>query len=99
MQCGREVQTFWKKQCPHLRKGPPLIPDLSLMNLVHTFPSYMIHFNIILSSKPCIWSFPLRLPDQNLVFISYHLQVWYMPAGLIIPDLMIHIILGKEHKV
>jgi len=36
----------------HVRNSPPLVPILSQMNPVHTFPSYFIkiHFNIMLPS-------------------------------------------------
>jgi hypothetical protein len=56
-----------------VHKRPPLIPILSQMRPVRTFPSYFprVHSNIILPSTSVSseWPLPFRFSDQNFVCI------------------------------
>jgi hypothetical protein len=47
----------------HVHSGPPVLPMLSQMNLIHTITPYffMIHFSIILSSTPSCLKCPADL--------------------------------------
>jgi hypothetical protein len=58
----------------HVHKNPPLVPVLSQMNSVHSFPHYFpkIHSKIDLSSTPrySAWCLSCRFSDQNYVCIS-----------------------------
>jgi len=55
--------------------SPPLVPILSQINPVHTFPPYFptILSNIIFSPMPMSseWSLPFRFSNQNFVSIFY----------------------------
>jgi hypothetical protein len=58
-----------------IHKSPPLVPILSKINSVQTYPPYSlkIHSNIIFLYSPtsCELSFSLRFLDENFVCISY----------------------------
>jgi hypothetical protein len=55
-----------------VRNSPSLVPILSQMNPVHTFPRYFpnIHSNIILPSTPLSseWSLSFRFSNQNILY-------------------------------
>jgi hypothetical protein len=64
-------------------KTPPMVPIVSHMHPVHTFPSYFyeIRSNIILTSTPrsSEWSLPFRFHDQNFVCTSHLTHAYHMP--------------------
>jgi len=64
-------------------KCPQMVPILSHMHPVHTFPSYFpnIHSNIIFPSTPCssMWSLPSKFYDQSFVYVSHLSHTCYMP--------------------
>jgi hypothetical protein len=67
-----------------LHKSPPLSPNLSQMNPVHTFPPCFrnIHLNVISPSTPLSyeWSLPFRFSDQNFVCISHLSRACCLPC-------------------
>jgi hypothetical protein len=67
---GQEIpRSLWK---PKVHKGPSLVPILSQMNPVHTFPPYLpkIHSNIIFPSM--LRSFEWSLPSDGYTnYIKY----------------------------
>jgi hypothetical protein len=69
----------------HICKSPPLVPILSHMNPVHTFPPYFpkIHSNIILisTSRSYKWSLAFRILNQNIVCISQLSHPCYIPCS------------------
>jgi hypothetical protein len=74
-QLFKNFQTLlWSPKFPYrVLKIPPLVPLLSLVNPVHTTPSYFsrVHFNIILP-PPCMssfWCLSFWLSHQNPVCI------------------------------
>jgi len=76
---------FWKpKVCYHVNNSAQLVPILSQIRLVHTFPPYFlkIHFNIILPStrRSSEKSLPFRFSDQNFVHISQLSHARYIPC-------------------
>jgi len=68
--------------------SPPLVPILSQIHPVHTYPPYFpkIYFNIILPSMPMssVWSLSVRFCDQNCLYI-FHLMRATCLAHLILP--------------
>jgi hypothetical protein len=66
-----------------VHNSPTLVPILSLMHPVHTFPPYFpnIHSNITIPSTPrsSEWSLPFRFSNQDTVRISRLSHACYMP--------------------
>jgi hypothetical protein len=64
---------------------PPLLPILSHMHPVHTFPPCFPkdHSNIILPSMPMSseWSLPFRISEQNFTYIPHVSYACYMPRA------------------
>jgi hypothetical protein len=86
-----------------LTKSPPLVPNFSKMNPVHSFPHYFpeILSNIIFPSTPrsSEWSLPFKFPIQNSVCIFHLSYVCYMPSYLILLDMIILIIFSELYKL
>jgi len=73
-----------RQEIPHLlwnpkvsvHKGPPVVPILSQMHSVHTFPPHFpkIHSNIIIPSKPRYseWSHPSQYRKVNIISFRIH---------------------------
>jgi len=59
-----------------------MVPIMSQMNPIHTFPPYFskFHSNIILQTMPMSseWSLPFRFSDQNFLRISHLTHACYM---------------------
>ena len=85
-----------------IHKCPPLVAILSHINLVHapTSHSLNIHFNIIIPSMPesCTLSLTLRFLYQNPVYTSPLPTTCYMPAHLILLDLITRIKFGEQYR-
>jgi hypothetical protein len=45
------------------------------------------------------WSLPFRFSNQNFTCISHHSNAWYVPAPLILLDLITLIIFGEAFKL
>ena len=80
----------------------PTVPVLSHINPVHTPLSHClkIHLNIILPSIPgsSKWSLSLGFPHQNPVYISPRPYTCFMPAHLILLDMITRIILNEGYR-
>jgi hypothetical protein len=95
---------LWKPKL-HYRvdKSPPLVSILSQINPVRTVPSYFSKSTVILSSNlhlrlPSYWSLFLT-SQQNLVCIPILPHACYMPAHLILHDLIVVIVFGEVNKL
>jgi hypothetical protein len=77
-----------------------MVPTLSQMHLVHTFPPCFptIHSDIILPSKPTSSerSLPFRFSDQSFVHISQFSHARYMPH---LPHYTIYCINARRHAL
>jgi hypothetical protein len=53
-----------------VQKSPPLVPNLSQIDPIHTIPSYLskIHFNIV--HPPTSWSSQFKLPSSIQVLLQ-----------------------------
>jgi len=75
-----------------VEKSLPMVPFLSQMSPVHTFPPYSprIHSVITLPSTPCSskWYVPFRLSDQNFVYSSQLTMRATYSTHHILPDLI-----------
>jgi hypothetical protein len=78
--------------CVH--KSPPLDLVLSQMNPVHTFQPHFPKIRLIFSSHLHI-VLPFKCSDQNLAYISHLPHVCYIPAHLILIDLITLIIVNR----
>jgi len=87
----------------HVQKSLSLVPVLSQMNLVYTFPPCFskIHSGIIIPSFPrsSKWSRPFGFSNQSFVLISYISHVCYMAPHLTHLDLITLIIFSEEYKL
>jgi hypothetical protein len=85
----------------HIHKNSPLVPILSQNNPVNTTASYLsnIHLNIIHPPTSCSSGLFLSgFPTNNLYMFLFSPIHTTWPIHLILLNLIILIILGKEHK-
>ena len=85
-----------------IQKYPPTVPILSQLDLGYVPTSHLlkIYFNIILpsTSRSSKWSVSFRFPHQNPLYTSTLPHALYMPAHLILLDLINRIILGEKYR-
>ena len=94
--CQEILHIIWNPKVHYrIDKRPSPVPIPSLINLVHASLSYflMIHFNIIISHKPMSeWSFFLRSPNRNPVYVSVDISLYFINKYLILLLIMMWII-------
>jgi len=82
---SQEIQRLLRNPKVYYRfhNSQSLVPILSQMHPVHTFPSYSpkVRSNIIFPSTPrsSHWSLLFRFSDQNFICISHFSHAHYMP--------------------
>jgi hypothetical protein len=70
---SQEIPRLLRNQKAHysVQKSPSLVPILSQMHPIHTFPTYFptIYFNIIFQFTPSSseWSLPFMFSNQNIL--------------------------------
>jgi hypothetical protein len=86
----------------HVHKSHPLVPTLSQISPLHTTSSYL-RSSLILSThlSLCLPDgvFPPSFSTKNPICILLIPRSFYMPVYLILFDLVLLIILGKEYKL
>ena len=86
----------------HIHRCRSHVPILSQINPIHALTSHFlkIHLNIILPSRPWSskWPISLRFPHEIPVYNSTLPQTCYMPAHLILLDLIPRTIFGEKYR-
>ena len=84
-----------------IKKSPPPVPILSQINPVPVSPSHFLknHFNIFLPSMPRSFKWLLfsRSPHQSPVHAFSIPHTYYMPAQLILIDLITRLLFGEVY--
>jgi hypothetical protein len=86
-----------------VHNSPPLVPILSHMHPVHTFPPYFPKIHFLLSSHLCLglpsWIFPPSFPTNIFYAVSICPMRATWPAHLILLDLITLIVIDEANKL
>jgi hypothetical protein len=97
-------QIFWNPKVHYrVHNSPSRAPVLGQMNPVHALPScfFKICFNIVFTSMhwSSKWWLSLRFPYEKPVCSSFNCMHAMFPTNLILFDLMIRVIFGKDYRL